>query len=74
MGSDYCSAPATSVDGERSFSVGRRKLNFMQFNTSDQTFRRSMAVGSWDGTPFFPSLEPAIQILQQAMDGGSASE
>ncbi|KAJ7488367.1 hypothetical protein FB451DRAFT_1025874 [Mycena latifolia] len=73
MGSDFCSAPATSVDGERAFSVGRRKLGFMQHNTADQIFRSSMAVGSWDGKPFFPTLEAAIEILQQAMQRGSAT-
>ncbi|KAJ7720700.1 hypothetical protein B0H16DRAFT_1432296 [Mycena metata] len=70
MGSDFCSAPATSVDTERSFSVGRRKLGFMQHNTADQTFRSSMALGSWDGTPLFPDLEPAIKILRHAMERG----
>ncbi|KAJ7720510.1 hypothetical protein B0H16DRAFT_1336013 [Mycena metata] len=73
MGSDFCSAPVTSVDAERSFSVGRRKLGFMQHNTAEQTFRSSMAVGScgsWDGTPLFPDLNPAIKILEQAMERG----
>ncbi|KAJ6532495.1 hypothetical protein B0H19DRAFT_1005077 [Mycena capillaripes] len=70
MGSDFCSAPATSVDAERSFSVGRRKLGFMQHNTAEQTFRSSMAIGSWDGTPLFPDLNPAIKILEQAMERG----
>ncbi|KAJ7732836.1 hypothetical protein B0H16DRAFT_1328492, partial [Mycena metata] len=59
---DFCSAPATSVDAERSFSVGRRKLGFMQHNTAEQTFRSSMAIGSWDGTPLFPDLNPAINF------------
>ncbi|KAJ7171243.1 hypothetical protein C8R46DRAFT_895423 [Mycena filopes] len=69
MGSDYCSAPVASVDSERAFSVGRRKLGFMQHNTADQTFRASMAVGSWDGTPLFPDLTPAIKIIENAMAG-----
>ncbi|KAJ7136806.1 hypothetical protein C8R44DRAFT_608268, partial [Mycena epipterygia] len=50
----FASASATSVDGGHSFSVGRRKLEFMQHNTSDQTFRSSVAVGSWDGTKQIP--------------------
>ncbi|KAJ7165349.1 hypothetical protein C8R46DRAFT_879902 [Mycena filopes] len=70
MGTDYCSAPATSVDTERSFSDGRRKLGFMQHNTADQTFRSSMAVGSWDGTPLFPDISKAVQILQKSMERG----
>ncbi|KAJ7793725.1 hypothetical protein B0H13DRAFT_1675496, partial [Mycena leptocephala] len=64
---------ATSVDSERSFSDGRRKLGFMQHNTADQTFRSSMAVGSWDGTPLFPSLDPAIKILHAAMERGDVA-
>ncbi|KAJ7107693.1 hypothetical protein C8R44DRAFT_637263 [Mycena epipterygia] len=70
---NFASAPATSVDGERSFSDGRRKLGFMQHTTSDQKFRSSVAVGFWDGTQLFPTLEPAIRIIQQAMDRGGGS-
>ncbi|VDC05352.1 unnamed protein product [Peniophora sp. CBMAI 1063] len=51
MGSDFCSMPATSVDAERAFSGGRRAVDFMQHNTSSQTFRARMGVGSWYGTP-----------------------
>ncbi|KAJ7922595.1 hypothetical protein B0H13DRAFT_1465814, partial [Mycena leptocephala] len=43
MGSDFFHLlyviAAASVDGEQSFSVARRKLGFMQHNTSNQTFR-----------------------------------
>lgn len=42
----------------------------MQHNTSDQTFRSSMAVGSWDGTPLFSDISQAIQIIQQSMNRG----
>ncbi|EJD08329.1 uncharacterized protein FOMMEDRAFT_38913, partial [Fomitiporia mediterranea MF3/22] len=53
MGLDFCSAPATSVDAEQAFSVGCCQINFIQHNTSSDTFRAQMAVGSWDGTPLF---------------------
>ncbi|KAJ6470550.1 hypothetical protein DFH09DRAFT_954855 [Mycena vulgaris] len=58
MESDFCSAPATSVDSERAFSVGLRKLRLMQHNTSDQIFRSSMAVGSWDVAHSSPISRP----------------
>ncbi|EJD02976.1 uncharacterized protein FOMMEDRAFT_85645 [Fomitiporia mediterranea MF3/22] len=67
MGIDFCSAPATSVDAERAFSVGRRQLNFMQHSTSSNTFKAKMAVGSWDGTPLFPTIDHAIEIIRQKM-------
>jgi hypothetical protein len=44
------------------------KLGFMQHYTGDQTFRSSMALGSWDA--LFPHIGPAIEALQRAMDGG----
>ncbi|KIK94752.1 hypothetical protein PAXRUDRAFT_142211 [Paxillus rubicundulus Ve08.2h10] len=64
MALDYCSAPASSTDTERAFSDGRRELNFMQHNTSSQTFKAEMAVGSWDGTPLFPDIRRAVQIIE----------
>ncbi|KAJ6488319.1 hypothetical protein DFH09DRAFT_948439 [Mycena vulgaris] len=64
MGSDFCSAP-TSVDSERAFSVGRRKLGLMQHNTSDQTFRSSMAVGSWDGAHPSPISRPQLKFCSR---------
>lgn len=66
----FPSIQAASVDSERSFSVARRKLGFMQYNTSNQTFKSSVAVGSWDGTPLFPTIASAIQIIQQSMERG----
>ncbi|KAH8110929.1 hypothetical protein DFH11DRAFT_1513652 [Phellopilus nigrolimitatus] len=71
MGSDFCSAPASSVDAERSFSDGRREINFMQHNISSQTFKAEMAVGSWEGTPLFPDIDAAIRVLQQSMSRSS---
>ncbi|EJC99098.1 uncharacterized protein FOMMEDRAFT_94387 [Fomitiporia mediterranea MF3/22] len=69
MGTDFCSAPATSVDAERAFSVGRRQINFMQHNTSSDTFRAQMAVGSWDGTPLFSNIKDAIGIIEARRRG-----
>ncbi|KAH8108920.1 hypothetical protein DFH11DRAFT_1818298 [Phellopilus nigrolimitatus] len=56
---------ASSVDAERAFSKGRRDINFMQHNMSSQTFKARMAVGSWDGTPLFPAVDNAIDILEE---------
>ncbi|KAJ7760910.1 hypothetical protein B0H16DRAFT_1311677 [Mycena metata] len=71
MGSDFCSAPGIPHhNAKRSFSVGRRKLGCMQHNTAKQTFHSSMAIGSRDDTPLFPDLNPAIKILEQAMERG----
>ncbi|KIK75068.1 hypothetical protein PAXRUDRAFT_173903 [Paxillus rubicundulus Ve08.2h10] len=64
MALDYCSAPASSTDVERAFSDGRRDVNFMQHNTSSQTFKSEMVVGSWDGTPLFPDIRRAVQIIE----------
>ena len=68
------SIQAASVDSERSFSDARRKLGFMQYNTSNQTFKSSVAVGSWDGTPLFPTLASAIQIIQKSMERGDDTD
>jgi hypothetical protein len=59
---------AASTDAERSFSEGRREVNFMQHNMDSQTFKAEMAVGSWDGTPLFPDVDAAIRILEAKMD------
>ncbi|KIJ58080.1 hypothetical protein HYDPIDRAFT_103309, partial [Hydnomerulius pinastri MD-312] len=55
---------ASSTDTERAFSDGHREVNFMQHNTSSQTFKSEMAVGSWDGTPLFPDIRRAVQIIE----------
>ncbi|KDR68283.1 hypothetical protein GALMADRAFT_78780 [Galerina marginata CBS 339.88] len=70
MASDYCSAPATSVDAERAFSTGRRQVNFMQHNMSSQTFKAQMAVGSWakTGSPLNPGLKTLSSIIDNEDD------
>ena len=70
----FASIQAASVDSERSFSDACRKLGFMQYNTSNQTFKSSVAVGSWDGTPLFPTLASAIQIIQKSMERGDDTD
>ncbi|KAF6753989.1 hypothetical protein DFP72DRAFT_791262, partial [Ephemerocybe angulata] len=63
MGTDYCSAPASSVEAERAFSVGRRQVNFMQHNMSSNTFKSKMGLGSWTGAPFFPEISKLAEII-----------
>jgi hypothetical protein len=59
---------AASTDAECAFSEGWRKVNFMQHNMASQTFKAQMAVGSWDGTPLFPSIGAAICIMEKHLD------
>jgi hypothetical protein len=40
----------------------------MQHNMDSQTFKAEMAVRSWDGTPLFPDVGAAIQIMEAKMD------
>ncbi|KAK6996061.1 hypothetical protein R3P38DRAFT_2800106 [Favolaschia claudopus] len=49
MALTYCSAPSTSVDGER---------------MSSQTFREQMSLGAWSDAPFF-DLDVAEGIIEQ---------
>nr|GAT50072.1 predicted protein [Mycena chlorophos] len=53
MALTYLSAPATSVDAERSFSEGRNQCAWNQHAMLSQTFREQMSVGAWSGAPFF---------------------
>ncbi|KAF8834769.1 hypothetical protein BDN67DRAFT_914255 [Paxillus ammoniavirescens] len=64
MALDFCSAPASSTDAERSFSDGHCQVNFMQHNTSSQTFKSEMAIGSWEGTPLFPDVRRVVDIIE----------
>ncbi|TFK35153.1 hypothetical protein BDQ12DRAFT_612144 [Crucibulum laeve] len=63
MGSNFCSAPATSVDAEHVFSTGHHQVNFMQHNMSSQTFKAHMAVGSWAKSPLFPGMEKITEHI-----------
>jgi hypothetical protein len=60
---------ASSVDAERAFSVGRLEVNHLQHNTSPQTFKAQVAVGSWAKTPLYPGLSETIKIVEAQMRG-----
>ncbi|KJA15695.1 hypothetical protein HYPSUDRAFT_148696 [Hypholoma sublateritium FD-334 SS-4] len=68
MASDYCSAPATSVDAERAFSTGCRQVNFMQTNMNSQTFKAQMAIGSWARSPLFPGLKAVENTIKRDIE------
>ncbi|KAE9386911.1 hypothetical protein BT96DRAFT_838435, partial [Gymnopus androsaceus JB14] len=63
---------ASSVDVEHNFSGGRRQVNFMQTNMSHDTFKSSMALGSWCNAPFYDFHE-AVSAIESAMRGGGGS-
>jgi hypothetical protein len=58
---------ASSVDAERAFSIGRLDINHLQHNTSPQTFKAQIAVGSWARTPLYPGLSETIKIVEGQM-------
>ncbi len=60
---------ASSVDAERAFSVGRLEVNHLQHNTSPQTFKAQIAVGSWARTLLYPGLSETIKIVEKRMQG-----
>ncbi|KAF5352608.1 hypothetical protein D9756_006313 [Leucocoprinus leucothites] len=66
MAMDYCSAPASSVDAEQAFSVGRQQINFMQQNMSSFTFHAKMAMGSWSNTPLFPGVKAVAEMIGES--------
>jgi hypothetical protein len=57
------------VDAERAFSVGRLEVNHLQHNTSPQTFKAQIAIGSWARTPLYPGLSETIKIVEKQMRG-----
>ena len=57
------------MDAERAFSVGRLEVNHLQHNTSPQTFKAQVAVGSWARTPLYPGLSETIKIVEKQMRG-----
>ena len=60
---------ASSVDAERAFSNGRLEVNHLQHNTSPQTFKAQMAVGSWCQTPLYPGLFKVTKIIEHETGG-----
>ncbi|KAJ6555812.1 hypothetical protein B0H19DRAFT_867549, partial [Mycena capillaripes] len=61
------SSPASSVDAERAFSGGRLQVNHLQHQTSSQTFKARVALGSWFKTPLMPSSKEAISIMEKKL-------
>ncbi len=61
---------ATSIKAECSFSEGRRNMDFMQHNTSHDSFKASMALGSWVDAPFL-DLKKAIRVLEREIKSPS---
>jgi hypothetical protein len=61
---------ATTIDGEWAFSEGQQEMGFMQHNTSHDTFKALMAVGSWASTSFF-SLYEAVKVLEAQIESSS---
>ncbi|KAF8153600.1 hypothetical protein K438DRAFT_1428294, partial [Mycena galopus ATCC 62051] len=55
---------ASSVDAERAFSGGRLQVNHLQHQTSSQTFKARVALGSWIGTPLLPSSKEVAVIME----------
>ncbi|KAF9037434.1 hypothetical protein BDP27DRAFT_1245191, partial [Rhodocollybia butyracea] len=54
---------------ERSFSGGRRQVNFMQTNMSHDTFKSSMSLGSWCESSFY-DVHESIAALESAISRG----
>ena len=63
----HFSFTASSVDAERAFSGGRLQVNHLQHGMSSQTFKAQVALGSWIGSPIFPSTDPFIAIVEDRM-------
>ncbi len=55
------------MDAERAFSVGRLEVNHLQHNTSSQTFKAQMAVGSWAKTPLYPGFSEVRKMVEKQM-------
>ncbi|KAF9446722.1 hypothetical protein P691DRAFT_672970 [Macrolepiota fuliginosa MF-IS2] len=74
MASDYCSAPASSVDAEHAFLVGHHQVNFMQHNMSSNTFQAKIGLGSWSSTPLSPGIDAASRIIKKQVAEEAAEE
>ncbi|KAF8994100.1 hypothetical protein BDQ17DRAFT_1252081 [Cyathus striatus] len=58
---------ASSVGCERAFSSGHLQISHLQHNTSSQTFKAQMALGSWAKSPLYPGFSAATEIIQATM-------
>ncbi|KAJ6596552.1 hypothetical protein B0H10DRAFT_1760361, partial [Mycena sp. CBHHK59/15] len=56
---------ASSVDAEHAFSGGCLQVNHLQHQTSSQTFKVRVALGSWIRTPLIPSSKDVITIMEK---------
>jgi hypothetical protein len=65
---------ASSVDAERAFSGGRLQVNHLQHQTSSQTFKARVALGSWVGTPLMPGTSTAAAIIEKKLKGKKAEK
>ncbi|GBE89936.1 Putative AC transposase OS=Zea mays PE=2 SV=2 [Sparassis crispa] len=63
MALDFLTAPASSVDAERAFSGGRLTVNHLQHQTSSQSFKAQVAVGSWAGTPLLQDTKTCASFI-----------
>jgi hypothetical protein len=59
--------PVSSVDAEQSFSRGRLEVNHLLHNTSPQTFKAQIAVGSWASTPLFTGLSDITKVVEDSL-------
>ena len=55
---------ATSVDGERAFSIGCTTIKHNQHAMSVNTFQAKIALGQWFGQPFMPPVEKLAAKLK----------
>ena len=58
---------ASSVNDECAFSGGCLQVNHLQHGMSSQTFKAQVALGSWVGSPIFPSTNLFIAIVEDRM-------
>ncbi|KAF7969646.1 hypothetical protein HWV62_26741 [Athelia sp. TMB] len=67
MALDFLTAPTSSVDAERAFSVGRLQVNHLQHNMSSQSFKAQMALGAWAGGPLLPDLDLPTRVISEVI-------
>ena len=56
------------------FHRGRLQVNYLQHNTSPQTFKAQVAIGSWAKTPLFSGLSDVTSIIEKIMARGDKDE
>ena len=58
---------ALSVDAKHALSGGQLQVNHLQHGMSSQTFKAQVALGSWIGSPIFPTTDPFITMVEDRM-------